>query len=178
MQNARYAEGQENTFEETRVYDGEDGAQLVDRLSDIQHWQETRAVDLAAGLRSLGDDELIGVLRAVPPKLLLEALKTWLPESGHEAPSLDLDGAGDDDPEARGAQRSRTLRTGKIIYNNQMCVIDCRIKDISETGCRVSVASSAGVPGFFRLHIMGGDTRHECEVAWRTSEELGLRFLV
>ena len=77
----------------------------------------------------------------------------------------------------RQAERTGTLRGGKIVYNNKMCVSDCQVRDISDTGCRVTVESSAGIPDHFMLHILNGDVKRECEVAWRRSDMLGLRFI-
>ena len=80
-------------------------------------------------------------------------------------------------PEQRTGDRAKVLRSGKIIYNNKMSVADCKIRDISGTGCRISAESTAGLPRHFTLHIVNGDVRHECEVAWRSSSELGVKFI-
>lgn len=77
----------------------------------------------------------------------------------------------------RSADRAKVLRSGKIIYNNKMSVSDCSLRDISETGCRISMESTAGIPKNFTLHILNGDVRHECEVAWRSSMAMGVKFI-
>ena len=79
--------------------------------------------------------------------------------------------------EHRSGDRAKVLRSGKIIYNNKMSVADCKIRDVSETGCRISAESTSGLPNHFTLHIVNGDTRHECEVAWRSSTELGVKYI-
>ena len=42
---------------------------------------------------------------------------------------------------------------------------------------RVRVANTNGLPVFFLLHILGGDQKHECEVAWKNTTEFGLKYL-
>lgn len=122
---------------------------------------ETAALeeDALRTLTSLPVDALVRVLRSVHEDLLKQALA---PEAGSEK---------------RGHTRHRTLRSGKIIYNNQACVVDCQIRDMSESGCRVRVASTASLPKHFEIQITGLKEKRLCEVKWRSPQELGLQFV-
>ena len=109
-------------------------------------------------LTSLPVDALVRVLRSVHEDLLKQAL----------APN---------DSSKRSRTRQRTLRSGKIIYNNQTCVMDCQIRDMSEGGCRVRVANTANLPRHFDIQITGRRERQLCEVKWRSPQELGVQFI-
>ena len=115
-------------------------------------------------LVSLPASEIIALLQCLDPQVLKAALRPKIPSA---------DGSAD----KRRAPRNRTLRTGKIIYNNQMCVIDCLIRDISLTGCRVRVPNPGMIPDRFALQGAADGDRRNCTVSWRTADELGLKFL-
>jgi PilZ domain len=128
--------------------------------------------DLLARLTVLQADQLVNILRGLDRKILAQALDQ--PQQVAEENSAAPEAPGSD---SRRASRNRTLRAGKIIYNNKMCVTDCQIRDVSETGCRIRAASTSAIPRFFTLHVLAGDARHECEVVWRAKDELGIRYL-
>jgi hypothetical protein len=49
------------------------------------------------------------------------------------------------------------------------------IVDLSETGARLKVGSTEDVPAEFELAI-GGIANRRCLVAWRSNNEIGIRF--
>ena len=139
---------------------------------------------LQTALARLDDDRLLMVLVQLPTYQLARALECLLKLVGDAScvPQAQSDGVSPVQSEStsadnRGADRAKVLRAGKIIYNNKMSVSDCSIRDLSSSGCRVFLESIAGIPDHFSLHILTGDSRHECEVAWRRSNMMGLRFI-
>ena len=44
--------------------------------------------------------------------------------------------------EHRSSRRQRVLKSGKIIYNNGSIVIDCTVRNISDTGAQLKVPTS------------------------------------
>ncbi len=72
--------------------------------------------------------------------------------------------------------RLRTLKTGKIVFNNASSVIDCVIKNLSQTGAKLKGENLALCPRNFVLKIPNGP-EYECEVVWVKSAEIGVRFL-
>ncbi len=118
---------------------------------------------LLAQLRLLPATEALLVLKSLDPALLKTALQ---PD----------DTLLEDKANRRGSRRNRTLRSGKIIYNNQMCVLDCLIRDISLTGCRIRVANPGMVPSRFVLQVIGTNQKHDCDICWRTAQEIGVKF--
>ncbi|MGI9462568.1 MAG: PilZ domain-containing protein, partial [Aestuariivirgaceae bacterium] len=126
-------------------------------------------------LNQLQNRDLQQVLATVPVHQLARALEQLL-RPGDSVPVQH--GAIDTDPDnQREAERSKTLRTGKIIYNNKMSVTDCKVLDLSNSGCRVALESLTGIPDHFMLHIVHGNAKHECEVTWRKSNMMGLKFI-
>ena len=118
------------------------------------------ADELLLRLQSLSAEAQIGVLRSMGREMLQAALDC--PSSGSNR---------------RSTARKKVLRTGKVIYNNKSCVVDCQVRDLSDTGCRIRVASSASLPRHFQIAILGTDRTRECEAMWRTAGEVGVQFL-
>lgn len=128
-------------------------------LSDTPAETAPREEEALRQLTSLPVDALVRVLRSVHEDLLMQALAS----QGNSG--------------KRSRARQRTLRSGKIVYNNQTCVMDCQIRDMSEGGCRVRVASTASLPRHFDIQITGMKERRLCEVKWRSPQELGVQFI-
>jgi two-component system chemotaxis response regulator CheY len=74
----------------------------------------------------------------------------------------------------RAKQRQRVLKPAKIGFNRGS-VIDCTIRDISEDGACLRVASALGIPEFFEL-ILDDKTTRPCRIMWRKETQIGVRF--
>jgi hypothetical protein len=75
---------------------------------------------------------------------------------------------------ARVAPRQRVLKSGIIEFDGG--TIDCVIRNVSETGAALEVASPVGIPAEFNLRISGDRTRQSCQVVWRKEKRIGVRF--
>jgi hypothetical protein len=78
--------------------------------------------------------------------------------------------------EHRSSRRQRVLKSGKIIYNNGSIVIDCTIRNISETGAQLQIPTSVGIPDRFDFSETMGGTRRPVMVLWRKGDRIGIRF--
>lgn len=78
--------------------------------------------------------------------------------------------------ERRGAVRKKTLKAGRIVFNGRSSAFDCTIRNMSETGVKVVLMSSLGIPDLVDLDFEDGTARC-CRVVRRTLTELGLEFL-
>ena len=76
----------------------------------------------------------------------------------------------------RNGERCRTLKTGRIIYNNLSCVIDCMVLDVTDGGAKVQIADNLELPKDIRLEIQFGMTRN-CQICWRDADKIGLMFV-
>jgi len=84
--------------------------------------------------------------------------------------------AKNDTEEHRAAQRRRTLKKGKIVFDDQKCIFDCVVKDVSDTGARLVVNAWFECPDQVTLQIIDGPT-HECQVVRHNETELGVKYL-
>ncbi|MBR1363923.1 helix-turn-helix domain-containing protein [Bradyrhizobium ottawaense] len=78
----------------------------------------------------------------------------------------------------RAAVRHHTLRTGMVEFDNgtgSIVSVPCTIRDVSGTGARVALNSSAWVPEQFSLVFSSG-LRKGCRLAWRKERLIGGAF--
>jgi hypothetical protein len=78
--------------------------------------------------------------------------------------------------EKRTTPRQRVLKGGRIAFNNNRSTFDCVIRNLSDQGARLAVASVLGIPNTFDLLLPDG-TRRACQVAWRKTKEIGVAFV-
>jgi hypothetical protein len=76
----------------------------------------------------------------------------------------------------RAFARRRVLKGGRITFNDGRSTIDCTVRDLSDGGAKLRVASVIGVPDHFRLVVTGGEI-YECRVVHRKENELGVSFV-
>jgi PilZ domain len=74
----------------------------------------------------------------------------------------------------RAAARHRVLKSGSIEFNGG--TIDCVVRNVSDTGAALEVASPLGIPQAFNLVISGNREPYRCEVKWRTDSRIGVAF--
>jgi diguanylate cyclase (GGDEF)-like protein len=78
--------------------------------------------------------------------------------------------------ESRHGDQHRTLRSGKIIFNNQQSVFNCLIRNLSPIGACLQVNDSAGIPESFELLIDGSTAPRPCQLIWLTETRAGIEF--
>jgi hypothetical protein len=59
----------------------------------------------------------------------------------------------------RSRQRKRTLLKGQVVFNNQASALDCTVRDLSDTGARITFADVSIPPPGFELEIPGKGLR-------------------
>jgi PilZ domain len=77
--------------------------------------------------------------------------------------------------EHRTAPRRRLLKAGKIAFGGG--AIDCTVRNLSETGAALEVASPVGIPERFTLMIEVNHIHVPCRVVWRKKTRIGVRFV-
>jgi hypothetical protein len=77
----------------------------------------------------------------------------------------------------RHAERRRTYKGGKIVFNHGRSAIDCTIKNMSRGGAALNVDSSLGIPNEFILVVSPENAQKACRVAWKTETLIGIAFL-
>ena len=79
--------------------------------------------------------------------------------------------------ERRATRRRRALKGARLIFNCGQSVADAVVRDMNETGVRLRLGDTVGVPRQCMLTIVGSDRIQSCEVVWRTQIELGMKFV-
>jgi hypothetical protein len=79
------------------------------------------------------------------------------------------------DDNKRAAQRHRTLKGARIVVNDGFSTFQCMVRNLSETGAQLRVASVIGIPDTFQL-VLDDKRSFNCTVAWRRETELGVSF--
>jgi hypothetical protein len=76
----------------------------------------------------------------------------------------------------RSTARGRVFKGAKITFRRRTATIDCTVRDISDGGARLLLASVVGIPDSFELTIPGEPVR-QCRLVWRKSEQIGVAFV-
>lgn len=74
----------------------------------------------------------------------------------------------------RAAPRQRILKAGSIEFSGG--AIDCVVRNISETGAALEVASPVGIPPEFNLVMSGNIAKRSCRVVWVRDKRIGVAF--
>lgn len=77
--------------------------------------------------------------------------------------------------ERRRAPRHRTLKGASIGFNGAMSV-KCRVRNLSENGACLDVASTVLIPDDFMLTFDCDRASKPCRVVWRGPERIGVTF--
>lgn len=79
--------------------------------------------------------------------------------------------------ERRKEPRKRVVQRGKVLYGDGMYSVDCRIRNISSKGARITVEKGVAIPGCIYLIDIGSGLAHAAEVTSIQAPSFGLRFV-
>ena len=74
----------------------------------------------------------------------------------------------------RAAPRQRVFKAGTIEFGGS--TIECVVRNISETGAALEVASPVSIPAEFNLLISGNIAKRPCRVVWVKDKRIGVAF--
>lgn len=77
----------------------------------------------------------------------------------------------------RGAHRLRVLKQGRVVFNRGFSVLDCVIRDVSETGARIECEHAADIPRHFDLLFVADRMMVPCQMRWRRVPLVGAEFI-
>jgi hypothetical protein len=75
-----------------------------------------------------------------------------------------------------GDPHSRVLKGAKIVVGKSS-VIDCAVRNVTNSGARVQIANTVDLPDDLGLTFDGGRSFRPCRVVWRSVTETGLEFI-
>jgi hypothetical protein len=79
--------------------------------------------------------------------------------------------------ERRASPRIRMFKKGKLIHPNNNSVFDCMIRDISDTGARLSCEHTGILPNELQLMFHALREVRYVRIVWRRPGEMGVQFL-
>ncbi len=79
--------------------------------------------------------------------------------------------------ELRTKIRKRCFLGARIQFNNRRSTFDCLVRDISEGGARLELATMESMPDEFDLVIPQHERQYRVKVVWRRNSKCGVRFL-
>lgn len=82
----------------------------------------------------------------------------------------------DDTDNKRRIGRIRTILAGQAIIGRGLPDVACQIKDLSDTGARITVEETAFLPDVFELRIPKKGTVQPVRLRWRRGTLAGLEF--
>ncbi len=74
----------------------------------------------------------------------------------------------------RTAPRRRVLKAGSIEFGGG--VIDCTVRNVSETGAALEVVTPLFIPDRFTLSVQIDQMRRPCHIIWRKERRIGVAF--
>jgi len=77
--------------------------------------------------------------------------------------------------EKRAAPRHRVLKRGTLALSSGGG-LDCTVRNISQPGARIDIASPVGVPEVFTLVIEADHFMRPCRSVWSSEKQIGVAF--
>ena len=77
--------------------------------------------------------------------------------------------------EKRTVPRHRVLKRGTLAFSGGGGM-DCTVRNISQTGARIDIASPVGVPEVFTLVIEADHFMRRCHAVWSSERHIGVAF--
>jgi PilZ domain len=76
--------------------------------------------------------------------------------------------------EKRTTSRNRVFKAGTIEFGGS--AIDCTVRNVSNNGAALDVASPIGIPEKFTLVLPSDGLAFSCRVVWRKQRRIGVVF--
>jgi hypothetical protein len=78
--------------------------------------------------------------------------------------------------ERRKQDRQPAYWAGKIAFNRRQSLLDCLVRNTSESGAKLVLEATTFVPRDFDLMILKHGAEYRAKVVWRRAEEVGVRL--
>ena len=74
------------------------------------------------------------------------------------------------------APRQKVLKAAKIISIDNKTVLDCTVRNLSDTGAQLVIEKNVSVPDEFQFFLANGDTVRDAVLAWHRGDRVGVKF--
>lgn len=79
--------------------------------------------------------------------------------------------------ERRQAPRQRSFLRGLVYLGNSPSAVSCLVRDMSDTGARLTFSAPIATTEMLELHIPVKGQRLRGKVKWREADEIGIAFV-
>jgi hypothetical protein len=79
--------------------------------------------------------------------------------------------------EHRRSPRTRTILQGRVVFNNRFSLIECTVRDLSDTGAQITFSHPVSLPSELELEIPKKGLSTRANVMWSNGIHHGLMFL-
>lgn len=76
----------------------------------------------------------------------------------------------------RASKRQRTILDGRIVFNNRFSLIECTVRDLSDTGARIAFSHPITIPQEFEIEVPNKRLSRWARVMWSNGKEYGITF--
>jgi hypothetical protein len=77
----------------------------------------------------------------------------------------------------RSLRRLRCFKGAKIVFNAYQSVIDCTVKDMTQSGARLRISTTTDVPGEFELYLPQERLIAHARLAWQLGRDCGVSLV-
>jgi hypothetical protein len=77
----------------------------------------------------------------------------------------------------RASIRLRTLLEGRVMLGSRVSPVECTVRDISETGARITFGKPVPLPPEFELQVPKRKISRQVRVVWSNEKSHGLMFV-
>jgi hypothetical protein len=77
----------------------------------------------------------------------------------------------------RASIRLRTLLEGRVLLGSRVSPVECTVRDISETGARITFVKPVPLPPEFELQVPKRKISRQVRVVWSNEKSHGLMFV-
>ncbi len=78
--------------------------------------------------------------------------------------------------ETRCPTSRRSKKAAKIITMDNSSVIDCTVRNMSDTGAQLVIEKNVKMPEAIQFFLANGDTVRDAVLAWHRGDRVGLKF--
>jgi hypothetical protein len=64
----------------------------------------------------------------------------------------------------------------KIILNDRSSLFDCTVRNLTNCGACLEIASPIGIPQQFEISFDRGRSSRPCTVIWQANDQIGIEF--
>ncbi len=78
--------------------------------------------------------------------------------------------------ERRRVRRQRVLKGALLVFGSFGRIFDCQVRNLSDEGAKLTLASTLGVPEEFQLLLLTEHRIAPARAIWRTGRDIGISF--